>query len=77
MASEFSSVDYQCSQRSTVPVGPSYAGQPAGCAMAGSTPGSPLVEGSAYLTQAFSFRYSHVVSRPSFFLFFELSSQTD
>jgi hypothetical protein len=42
MASEFSGVDYQCSDRSTVPIGPSYAGQPAGCAMAGSTPGVRL-----------------------------------
>lgn len=60
MASEFTGVTYQCSMDMTVPAGPTYQGGNAGCTMAGSTPGSTQIEGTAYLAQALSFYYSDV-----------------
>jgi ATP-binding cassette, subfamily G (WHITE), member 2, SNQ2 len=59
MANEFGGNELQCTSDSLIPSGPGYGDiNHQVCTLAGSTAGTSLVEGGAYITQAFSYRPS-------------------
>lgn len=60
MANEFSRYDMNCAPASIIPQGAGTSEAFQTCALAGSTPGSLLVNGSAYISQSFGYQYSHV-----------------
>lgn len=56
MANEFGGSKMRCSDESLIPSGPTYGNvSHQVCTLAGSTPGSLEVDGSAYITQGFSY----------------------
>lgn len=60
MANEFSRYTMTCAPGSVIPQGAGVTEAFQTCALAGSTPGSILVNGSAYISQSFGYQYSHV-----------------
>ncbi|ODQ56128.1 ABC drug exporter AtrF [Saitoella complicata NRRL Y-17804] len=61
VANEFYNLNIQCADAQTVPVGPTYT-NPAyqGCTLAGSTVGSPVVSGAAYIETAYNYSRSNL-----------------
>ncbi|KAG9229650.1 putative ABC transporter G family member 11 [Amylocarpus encephaloides] len=56
MENEFSRIDLKCTAESLVPYGPGYADiAHQVCTLPGSTPGTDIVSGSAYIIQGFSY----------------------
>jgi len=55
IANEFDGLTFQCVSPNLVPSGPSYAGGPAGCAIAGARPNEPWVSGKTYMHVALWF----------------------
>ncbi|EEY23079.1 brefeldin A resistance protein [Verticillium alfalfae VaMs.102] len=56
MENEFSRIDLTCSAESLIPSGPGYDDiNHQVCTLAGSTPGTTLVDGSQYIAQGFSY----------------------
>lgn len=59
MATELTDLTLDCAPPQLAPYGPAYAGQPAGCAIAGGSPGTTKVSGTKYLDLALKFYKSH------------------
>lgn len=61
LANEFKGLQLQCSPADIVPRGPTYNdARYQTCAFAGSSPGSLLVDGEAYIRTSFGFEYAHI-----------------
>lgn len=61
LANEFHNLDLVCSPSDVIPRGPSYTTPEfQTCLLQGSTPGSLIVSGDAYLSTSFSFHYSRI-----------------
>ncbi|RPA84036.1 hypothetical protein BJ508DRAFT_413060 [Ascobolus immersus RN42] len=61
MANEFGRLDLKCGPESLVPYGPGYNDlRYQTCALAGSKPGSDIIDGSAYIEQTYEYRVSHI-----------------
>ncbi|KAM5363246.1 hypothetical protein ACJZ2D_012137 [Fusarium nematophilum] len=74
MANEFAGLGLQCVPPYLVPQGPDAESRYQGCTLAGSTPGSSIVQGSDYIQQSFSYTRAHLWRNFgflwAFFLFF-------
>jgi ATP-binding cassette, subfamily G (WHITE), member 2, SNQ2 len=71
MANEFEGKNFPCAPSQLVPSGPGY-NNPAfqSCAVVGSTPGSTVVSGGAYIAEAFGFSRGHLWRNFGFVILF-------
>lgn len=60
MANEFYDLDMECVTPYLVPQGPGATSQYQSCALAGSSPGSTTVAGSAYIQESFNYSRGHL-----------------
>ena len=60
MANEFTGLDLQCTPPYLVPQGQGASPQYQSCTLKGSTPGSTIVQGSAYIQESFTYSRSHL-----------------
>ncbi|QUC20523.1 uncharacterized protein UV8b_04764 [Ustilaginoidea virens] len=60
LSNEFGGRIMDCAQSQLVPQGPGISRENQGCAIAGSSPGSPQVAGSAYLSSQYEYSRSHL-----------------
>ena len=60
MANEFTGQDIQCATSAIVPEGPGYGLPYQSCTLAGSTPGSLVIPGAAYIDTSFGYSRSHL-----------------
>jgi len=75
MANEFEGQNFPCAPSQLVPSGPGYTnGAFQSCAIIGSTPGSTVVSGAAYISEAFGFSRSHVWRNFGFMFIFTIAN---
>jgi ABC-type multidrug transport system permease subunit len=74
MANEFSGREMPCVSPDLVPLGPNATSQYQSCSLVGSTPGSSIVSGDAYIGETFGYTRNHLWRNigfmSAFFVFF-------
>ena len=70
MTNEFYNLELECVPPRLVPYGGNFPNQ--GCAIAGSTPGSTVVQGAAYLSESFTYTRGHLWRNLGFIIMFWL-----
>ena len=74
MANEFEGQNFPCDPSQLVPSGPGYTNSAfQSCAIIGSTPGSTVVSGAAYISEAFGFSRGHVWRNFGFMFIFTIA----
>jgi len=74
MANEFEGLDFRCDPTQLVPSGPGYNNSVfQSCAIIGSTPGSTIVSGGAYISKAYGFSRAHIWRNFGFMFIFVIA----
>ena len=74
MANEFEGQNFPCDPSHLVPSGPGYTNNVfQSCAIVGSTPGSAIVSGGAYISEAFGFSRGHLWRNFGFMFIFTIT----